>query len=167
MAQIGEDLSLIPVGVFTDISDGWDIESAPDAGKIIQKHSCTRSGGVLVALGLMLAASGLALAAINLAKEKQAGLASSATLAQAKELIGVQDNNRAAFGTDTHMPTEVIDGYPCIGIISIPGLGLGLPVLSEWSYDGLKIAPCRYAGSAYSNDLVVCAHNYHTHFASL
>ncbi|MBR5259810.1 MAG: sortase [Eggerthellaceae bacterium] len=135
--------------------------------KIILKRSCTRSGGVLVALGLLLAASGLALAALNVEEEKQAELASSATLAQAKELIGVQDDKGVAFGADTYMPTEVINGYPCVGVISIPGLGLELPVLSEWSYDALKIAPCRYAGSAYSNNLVVCAHNYRTHFASL
>ena len=39
--------------------------------------------------------------------------------------------------------------------------------MSQWSYAGLKIAPCRYAGSAYRNDLVIAAHNYYSHFGYL
>lgn len=39
--------------------------------------------------------------------------------------------------------------------------------MSQWSYAGLKIAPCRYADSAYRNDLVIAAHNYYSHFGYL
>ena len=49
----------------------------------------------------------------------------------------------------------------------IPSLDLELPVLSEWSYPNLKLAPCRYAGSAYTDNLVIAAHNYQTHFGKL
>lgn len=39
--------------------------------------------------------------------------------------------------------------------------------MSSLSYPKLKIAPCRYAGSAYLNNLVIAAHNYERHFGGL
>ena len=44
---------------------------------------------------------------------------------------------------------------------------LELPVISEWDYDRLHVAPCRYSGSAYTDDLVICAHNYARHFSGI
>ena len=38
---------------------------------------------------------------------------------------------------------------------------------SEWDYNRLKIAPCRHFGSSRTDDLVIAAHNYKTHFGSL
>ena len=65
------------------------------------------------------------------------------------------------------MPAVETDGRVYVGGVEIPSLGLTLPVLSEWSYANLKIAPCRYAGSCYTDDLVLCAHNYRSHFNAL
>lgn len=65
------------------------------------------------------------------------------------------------------MPIEQIDGQAYIGVLEIPALSLELPVISEWSYPRLKIAPCRYAGSVYLNNMVIAAHNYQSHFAKL
>lgn len=65
------------------------------------------------------------------------------------------------------MPTIEVDGNDYIGTLEIPALELSLPVLSEWSYPNLKIAPCRYRGSAYLDDLVIAAHNYSQHFGRL
>lgn len=65
------------------------------------------------------------------------------------------------------MPTSEVDGRVYVGMIEIPSFGVSLPVLAEWSYDNLKIAPCYYAGNCYTNDLVLCAHNYSTHFNGL
>lgn len=60
-----------------------------------------------------------------------------------------------------------IDGYEYIGTLSIPSYGLELPVMAEWSYPGLKIAPGRYSGSAATDDLIICGHNYERHFGNL
>lgn len=65
------------------------------------------------------------------------------------------------------MPEEVVDGIAYIGVLEIPDLALTLPVASDWSYPLLKKTPCRYAGSAYTNDLVIAAHNYDRHFGNL
>lgn len=64
--------------------------------------------------------------------------------------------------------TEVeIDGHKYIGYLSIPELGLELPIMSDWSYAKLKIAPCRYSGTVLSEDFVIMAHNYQSHFGKL
>ena len=68
---------------------------------------------------------------------------------------------------DIEMPQVQIDGVDYIGIVDIPGLELELPVITQWSNTNGKLAPCRYAGSAYRNDLVICAHNYLGHFGNL
>ena len=65
------------------------------------------------------------------------------------------------------MPEKTVGGRDYIGVLSIPSLDLELPVLSRWSYPNLKVAPCRYSGSLYQNNLVICAHNYASHFGKL
>lgn len=65
------------------------------------------------------------------------------------------------------MPTVEVDGAKCIGILSIPVLGLELPVLTDWSYEKLKQAPCLYYGSYFEPNFVIAAHNYASHFGRL
>lgn len=65
------------------------------------------------------------------------------------------------------MPTVSIEGQDYIGLLEIPALELSLPVLSQCSDTLLKLAPCRYDGSAYGTHLVIAAHNYSAHFGSL
>ena len=65
------------------------------------------------------------------------------------------------------MLTTQVDGYDCIGVLSIPVLELELPVLTDWSYTKLKIAPCHYFGSYFEKDFVIAAHNYQSHFGRL
>ena len=65
------------------------------------------------------------------------------------------------------MATVKVDGYDCIGILSVPVLDLELPVLTDWSYAKLKKAPCHYYGSYYEKDFVIAAHNYESHFGRL
>lgn len=65
------------------------------------------------------------------------------------------------------MPVVVIDGQEYVGTLEIPVLELELPVLSKWSYPGLKISPCRYTGSAYLNNMTIAAHNYDSHFGRI
>ena len=68
---------------------------------------------------------------------------------------------------EREMPVQTVDGRDYVGVLTIPALGLELPVLSQWDYDGLKVAPCRYSGSLYQNNLIICAHNYASHFGKL
>ena len=42
-----------------------------------------------------------------------------------------------------------------------------LPILTDWSYAKLKIAPCRYYGTYYEPNFVLSAHNYQAHYGRL
>lgn len=68
---------------------------------------------------------------------------------------------------DLVMTEKVINGYAYIGYLTIPDLGLELPVMSEWDSRRLQISPCRYSGSLRGEDLVIMAHNYKSHFGRL
>ena len=65
------------------------------------------------------------------------------------------------------MPTMEIDGRNYVGVLEIPVLSLTLPIIGEWSYPSLKLAPCVYTGTAYLNNMVIAGHNYTSHFGGL
>ena len=68
---------------------------------------------------------------------------------------------------EREMPTVEVDGNQYIGMLDIPALSLSLPVMDTWSEAKLKLAPCRYLGSAYQDNLIIAAHNYRQHFGNL
>jgi len=66
--------------------------------------------------------------------------------------------------TDDPMDTLTVKEYEFIGYLSIPALRLNLPVMAEWSYENLNVSPCRYSGLPETDDFVIAAHNYSSHF---
>lgn len=68
---------------------------------------------------------------------------------------------------DPEMTVVEINGFGYIGYLSIPDLNIMLPIMSQWDYDRLQIAPCRYKGSTKTDDLILCAHNYSSHFGDI
>lgn len=60
-----------------------------------------------------------------------------------------------------------IDSTSYLGVLYIPSIGIELPVISDWSYPNLRVAPCRYKGSVEEGDLVIAAHNYGCHFGHI
>ena len=132
--------------------------------------------------GLLLIAAALLLTVYNLWDEHRAGTAVTQVMEQLQkqtpDSMLVQTPSSPAgpgeseipdyiLNPDMEMPTMDIDGNRYIGTLEIPALNLSLPVMSEWSYPKLKIAPCRYVGTAYQGNFVIAAHNYRTHFGSL
>ncbi len=73
----------------------------------------------------------------------------------------------AAEALDPEMPVAMLEGYGYVGYVKIPALGLKLPVMSDWDYTRLEIAPCRQFGSSRTDDLVIAAHNFESHFGRL
>ena len=65
------------------------------------------------------------------------------------------------------MTVREIDGHEYVGYLSIPVLDRELPVMSQWAYAWLEIAPCRQYGATKMDDLVIAAHNYASHFGRL
>lgn len=124
-------------------------------------------------LGAVLVLAALSLLLWNGLEDSSAGKSVERILPRVKQLIDAPPTMPAGDAIpypdypDPYDPTmtEVeIDGYAYIGYLSIPAVNLELPVMSEWDYARLKIAPCRYTGSTKTDNLVICAHNFDRHF---
>lgn len=115
-------------------------------------------------IGAVLLIAALSLLLYNRAEDETAGSAADDILPSVVAAIE-EPEDREEDGTS--MTVAEINGYGYIGYLSIPVLGLELPVMSEWDYTRLKIAPCRYFGSTKTDNLVICGHNYTRHFGKL
>lgn len=139
------------------------------------------AGIICILLGLAMMTGGAGLYLYNQNEDHQAKTSSEIVLPELTEKVLQIRQEQISTG---HLPepvipeelltpedvimTEVeIDGYPYIGYLQIPELNLELPVLSDWNYQWLQKAPCRYTGTVKGRDLVVMAHNYSSHFGRL
>lgn len=123
-------------------------------------------------LGAVLIFAALSLFLWNKKEDRKAELSVNETLPKLIEQL-VEKNDDTDLSSnypdpyDDRMTVVEIDGYGYIGYLSIPSLSLELPVMSEWDYTRMKLAPCRYSGSTKTDDLVIAAHNYTKHFGAL
>ena len=145
------------------------------------EKSGRRSGALWITLGLLLIAAALFLASYNLYDGLRAGQHAAETVEELEgglvaktepeetEQQAPEEQELPGYLLSPYMemPVKSVDGVDYIGVVRIPALGLELPVISQWSYDDLRIAPCRYSGSAYLGNLVICGHNYSAHFGKL
>ena len=122
---------------------------------------------ILILGGLLLIAAALCLTAYNLWDDQRAGRAAQQTLEQPAVSAPQPELPGYILDPEMEMPTVDINGTAYIGTLEIPALELTLPVVSQWSDQALKLAPCRYTGSAYLDDLIIAGHNYKRHFARL
>lgn len=132
-----------------------------------------------MALGCIMIAASMALLLYNRQEQDQAAAASEEAIPKVVEVIRQRSRQEtepvdpeATLPEPTAEPERVmsvvdIDGHGYIGFVSIPALELELPVMTDWTYPQLKIAPCRYSGSVYTEDLVIMAHNFAKHFGYL
>lgn len=140
-----------------------------------------KKSAICTAIGCLLLAAALGITIYNILDNRRAGMAVKATAERLEEIIprnapddaeqtmpvDEEDIPDSVLNPEMDMPVIQVDGYDYIGTLELPTLGLTLPVMSDWDYPRLKIAPCRYAGSAYQGDLVIAAHNYTNHFGTL
>ena len=149
----------------------------------MQYKKKNRIGNILKGAGLILVTAAVLLLVYNLWDGHRARESEEAIVAEY-----LQENKKASespdasdkedkqnipdylLNPDMDMPEYTLKSLgdvACIGILEIPALDLELPVISSWSYSSLRLAPCRYSGSAYKGDLVIAAHNYQSHFGGL
>ena len=128
---------------------------------------------ICMALGLALMVGAAGLVLYNLRTEMDAGNTSTAVLTEiAAEIAPEPEEEQAVyvqepFADEGKLPLVEVEGDRYVGVITIPTLNMQLPVMAEWSYDNLKKAPCRYFGSVAGGNLVLCGHNYRTHFGPI
>lgn len=119
-------------------------------------------------IGLLLMAAALFLTCYNQWDARRAGLASLEVTQELETLISSgQQLSKQPSDTEQDMPVIEIEGNLYIGVLEIPSLKLSLPVMTDWDYEKMKIAPCRYYGSYYTDNLVIAGHNYSSHFSPL
>ena len=117
-------------------------------------------------LGVLCILSAIGFVAYNRWEDMNAKDVAQDFLEDVQSIINEEQSEQPLLN-DTKMATVEVDGYDCIGILSVPVLDLELPVLTDWSYAKLKKAPCHYYGSYYEKDFVIAAHNYKSHFGRL
>lgn len=122
-----------------------------------------RGMGLLLAGALCLLAA-LGLTGWNLWDQARADRSTQTAAAQLEQQLPQQTEDDQDSDPNRPMPEVEVDGRSYIGLLEIPALGRTLPVLSQWSEQDLKIAPCRYQGSLYQGNLIIAGHNYRSHF---
>lgn len=135
-------------------------------------------GNVFMVLGVVLMVCALGLFLNNRQEATDAAEASATLMVQLVEQLEPQEEATVPMEYQNvpvemldpsafEMAETVINGHAYIGYLSIPALGLDLPIMSGWDYQKLRIAPCRYYGSVLGQDLVLMAHNYANHFGKI
>ena len=134
-----------------------------------------RKGTLWITLGLLMIGLALSLICYNRYDDLRGSQAAwdivSAVEMGSREAAATQPpvelSEKPLRDPDRQMPVKTVDGAEIVGILRIPSLELELPIINQWSYPSLKTAPCRYSGSAYQNNLILCGHNYAAHFGNL
>ena len=134
-------------------------------------------GLMLMIIGISAVTAGLGLSSYNLWDNHRAGIQADTALyaivqlwEEAEETEPTETPEASSeFPPDSgrELPVREVDGHRYIGMVSVPVIDMALPVQEDWSPALLKTSPCRYMGSPYRGDLIICAHNYDTHFGRL
>lgn len=99
---------------------------------------------------------------VNISEDRMAGVYADAILKDMSH-FSTQDDNLEV----SENPVVTVEEKSFCGRVIIEKIGVELPVFQDWSYSKLKKAPCRYSGSVATNDMIVAAHNYNSHFGRL
>lgn len=136
-------------------------------------------GTFLMLCGMVMLLSSLGLFLSNRREAENAELQSAILLPQLVDMAQQPETQEETRLPEPEIPEELltaedvkmeeveIDGHIYIGYLSMPTVELELPIMSDWSYEKLTIAPCRYYGTLRGKDLVLLAHNYDRHFGRL
>ncbi|MBO4877193.1 MAG: sortase [Ruminococcus sp.] len=148
----------------------------------------SNTGRIFILLGVLLLLAAAALCKYNTDQNKKAEQYTETVIEKLKEEIPAEPPTEPPTGPGTendgktddlfaeYTPEEetaaaaedkMVLGEAYCGYITLPSLGLELPVMSSWSYPNLRLSPCRYSGSADTNDMIIAAHNYSSHFGRI
>lgn len=143
----------------------------------MRKQKRDYSGTIIITIGLCLILFALIQTLYYIYTEKHAGEMSKKIVSEVDMAMSSYINAREKvmentlpdyiLNPDMEMPVADIDGQKYIGKLFVPDLNLSLPIIQEWSYPNLNVAPCRYTGSIYRDNMVIVGHNYYGHFGKL
>lgn len=130
--------------------------------------------GILIGLGVLMILGAAGLLLHNRREYDRMASFSAQVLPEISEYL------ESAWPTATLPPLETdpqsgsremrvveIDGKSYAGVLSIPDIDYQVPVLWECNDELLQLGACRFHGSTYGGDLVLCAHNYNRLYSLL
>ncbi len=123
-----------------------------------------KKGKIFMSIGIIFIFISLGFTVFNIALQKKADSLSKNVVETLKTNV-IPSESLDTFEDDEQSVT--IDGNIYIGIIDIPSLDISLPVMGEFTYEGLKYSPCRYKGSFDDDNVIISAHNYKNQFGKL
>jgi len=135
-----------------------------------------KKGSLLINIGLLLIIAAVGLTGYNIYSDNKAGKSSDTAInrlnqhivpEKKEDNIIILDIPDYILNPDMKMPSQNINGWDYIGVVYIPDLGLNLPVIDQYSRRAITVSPACYAGSAYKDDFIICAHNYRSHFGKI
>ncbi len=142
-----------------------------------------KKGTLMIVIGILLLSAAFFLTIYNIYDSQRAEAAAKEILPDLRSYMKESGKEAAAWkeeegqeeesgnlvftNPDREMPAFKVKGYRYIGILEIPALKLELPVMEEWDYKRLRIAPCLYEGSVYQDNMVIAGHNYSKHFSPI
>lgn len=154
-------------------------------------------GRLLIVTGALLLAAAMSLVVFNKLQDSSAKAAAEKSLETIKQYITVNEDKDKGIGRqdavteegsggetapggitsadpaleeqeDTDGPQALeIDGEFYIGMLTIPKLGLELPVTRDYSEQNMAVAPSRWKGTLSGRDMIICGHNYSGFFLDL
>ena len=130
--------------------------------------------GILIGIGILLILGAAGLFLFNQQEADEAASVSAKVLPKISEYVEAVRETATIPPLETDpsapppaMPVAEIDGHLYVGVLTIPAIDYEAPVLSECTLDLLRLGACRFYGATYSNDLVICAHNYNRLYSNL
>lgn len=128
-----------------------------------------------IPVGIVLISLAIFLAGYNIWQDSEADFYAEQTAIELTAQIRADDDLEEdaedvpdyILNPEMDMPVVEMNGREYIGTLEISSYDLQLPILSEWSYAGLRKSPARYEGSVYSGDLIIAGHNFRRHFRNL
>ncbi len=121
---------------------------------------------VVTVLGLLLLAGAAGLTLWNFNTDRAAAQESQSLLVELADAIP-EVEEAPIFPMENGMPVVEVEGQNYMGAINFPDLNRELPVLASYALEKLKTAPAVYHGTPQTGDLVICAHNYRSHFGPI
>lgn len=141
-------------------------------GKLAAERLCLLLGSVLLLLAVCLyvydrlediRAGEQAASAVEMLRQSEGSAAGEPEEPPAESAVPEAESQ----APETSESAQARAAREYLGVLTIPALGLELPVQTEWSAANLKVSPCRQCGSVAGGDLVIAAHNYKSHFGRL
>ena len=126
-------------------------------------------GVVLICCGIAMIAAAAMMSVQNMIENDNAGKAAEQLR---EELEKVVESRSAVDQLFEDVPAggmkvETVRDNQLIGVITIPSIGISLPIMNDWSYPNLRKSACRYSGTVEDGNLIILAHNYSYHFGRL